>query len=68
MSEQESTYEIHTDLPNYEGSKMIKIAGNSLMTYSFNIIPMVSGSTVGKIKFVNREDQSYLWYNVKVWL
>ncbi len=62
----ETTFDIVTDLPICNGKKKIIIRPGASELYTLDILPLHSGTSLKFIKFLNKRDDFYSWYSVKV--
>ncbi|KAJ3253631.1 Cilia- and flagella-associated protein 47 [Boothiomyces macroporosus] len=65
-TEEEQVYEVVTDLPISNAKKTVKILPGKSTKYQLKILPLVSGKFTRFIKFLNKADDSYLWYAINL--
>ncbi|KAJ3272213.1 Cilia- and flagella-associated protein 47 [Terramyces sp. JEL0728] len=65
-TEEELLYEVVTDLPLSNAKKTVKIPPGKSLKYQLKALPLVSGKFTKFIKFLNKADESYLWYAVNI--
>ena len=58
-------YRIETDLQNVSGPDSLKLLPNTSGKYEMTIKPMLGGSYIGSITFID-SDERYQWYTVEV--
>ena len=66
MSEQVATYEVRTDIAGFDGPKYLRLESGETKPYRFFIHAKKSGSFQKSVRFFNRSDQSYIWFDIKV--
>eukprot|EP00842_Homolaphlyctis_polyrhiza_P003819 jgi/Hompol1/4438/HPOL_001780-RA len=66
-SDQETEFEMETDLPFVvKAERSITVAAGSVGEYTIEFVPKCSGTFMRSITFVNRADDSYVWFTVQV--
>ncbi|KAJ3096695.1 Cilia- and flagella-associated protein 47 [Phlyctochytrium planicorne] len=65
-SDVDSDYDVITDIPNSSFSRKVHISARSSTTHVVEIHPKRSGQFTYLLTYVNRIDQSYVWYTVRL--
>ncbi|KAJ3321010.1 Cilia- and flagella-associated protein 47 [Boothiomyces sp. JEL0866] len=65
-TDEEQLFEVISDLPLSNAKKGVKIAPGKSLKYQLKILPLVSGKFTKFIKFLNKSDDSYVWYAISM--
>ena len=66
LSDQDVVYEVVHSIPFAEGSKTFKVPLGKTLLYKMTIKAKLSGSYPCKIQFINKEDGSFIFYDILV--
>ncbi|KAJ3410473.1 Cilia- and flagella-associated protein 47 [Chytridiales sp. JEL 0842] len=62
----DSEYEVVTDINIAGGSRKFLVAANQFVDHELQIQPKKVGTSTQLIAFINKNDQSYIWYTLKM--